>query len=51
MAATSDSGDTHDPTQLREEVEAELDEMVEEETEAEAKRMAERDEVGVDEPS
>ena len=50
MADSSDTGET-DPTQLREEVEQELDELTEEAAEEERERMAERDEGGVDEPS
>jgi len=45
----SDTGDT--PTELREEVEGELDELVEEAAAEEKDRMAEREAEGVDEPS
>jgi hypothetical protein len=51
MADTSDTDDALDPTEIREEVEQELDELVEEASEEEIARMAERDETGVDEPS
>jgi hypothetical protein len=50
MTDSSDSGATQDPTQLREEVEQELDELIEEASEEEEARMAERDRLGVDEP-
>lgn len=51
MSDTSDSQDTHDPTQLREEVEAELDQLADEAAVEEKARMDERDEAGVDEPT
>jgi hypothetical protein len=51
MSDTSDSQDTHDPTQLREEVQEELEQLTEEAAVEEKGRMEERDEVGVDEPS
>lgn len=51
MTDTGNSQDTQDPTQLREEVEQELDDFVEDTAEEERDRMAERDEQGVDEPS
>jgi hypothetical protein len=50
MTDSSDTGDSHDPTQLREEVEQELDELIEEASAEEVERMAERDREGVDEP-
>ena len=45
----ADPGDT--PTELREEVEQELDELAEDAAEAERDRMAERDAEGIDEPN
>ena len=45
----ADTGDT--PTELREEVEQELDELEREAAEDERERMAERDAEGVDEPN
>lgn len=45
----SDTGDT--PTELREEVEQELDDLVDKAAAEEKDRMAERDGEGVDEPS
>ena len=48
-AAMADTGDT--PTELREEVEQELDELEREAAEDERERMAERDAEGVDEPN
>jgi hypothetical protein len=51
MSDTSDEGDTHDPTEIREEVEQELEELADDASEEEIARMAERDEAGVDEPS
>ena len=43
--------DPGDPTELREEVEQELDELTEDAAEQERDRMAERDAAGVDEPN
>jgi hypothetical protein len=40
-----------DPTEIREEVAEELDELVDDAAAEERKRMAERDAEGVDEPS
>jgi hypothetical protein len=40
-----------DPTEIREQVQEELAELVDEAAEEERKRMAERDAQGVDEPS
>ena len=51
MTASSDPSDTHDPTELREQVEAELHELTEEASDEEVERMAERDRVGVDRPN
>jgi hypothetical protein len=51
MPDTSESQDTPDPTPLREEVEQELDDFVEDTAEEERERMAERGEHGIDEPS
>lgn len=51
MTDSSDSQDTQGPTQLREEVEAELDDLAEDAAEEERDRMAEREEQGVDEPT
>lgn len=51
MSDTSASHDNHDPTQLREEVEAELEKLTDEAAVEEKARMEERDEAGVDEPS
>jgi hypothetical protein len=51
MSDTSDSQDTHDPTQLREEVEAELEQLTEEAAVEEKARMEDREEAGVDEPT
>lgn len=51
MADTSDRQDPQNPTQLREEVEQELDDFVEDTAEEERERMAEREEHGIDEPS
>jgi len=45
----SDSDDT--PTELRHEVEEELEELEEEAAREERERMAERDATGIDEPS
>lgn len=45
----SDTGDT--PTELRDEVQEELEELTEEAAAEEKKRMAERDARGLDEPS
>ena len=45
----SDTGDT--PTELREEVEQELDELAEDAAEQERDRLAERDAEGIDEPN
>ena len=45
----SDTGDT--PTELREEVEQELDDLAENAAEQERDRMAERDAEGIDEPN
>jgi hypothetical protein len=45
----SDTGDT--PTELRDEVEQELDDLAAETAAAERERMAERDAEGVDEPN
>lgn len=50
MTDSSNAGDTSDPTQLREEVEQELQDLTEEASAEEAARMAERDRTGVDEP-
>ncbi len=44
------SQDNPDPTQLREEVEAELEKLTDEAAVEEKARMDERDETGVDEP-
>lgn len=43
--------DADDPTELRESVEEELEDLVEDAAEQERGRMAVRDEQGVDEPS
>jgi hypothetical protein len=43
--------DNGDPTELREEVEQELDDLAEDAAEEERDRMAERDAGGVDEPN
>jgi hypothetical protein len=51
MTDMSDSQDTQSPTELREDVEEELDEMVEAAADEERARMADRDDQGVDEPS
>lgn len=51
MSDSSDTGDTQDPTQLREEVEQELSDLTEEAADEEVERMAERDRRGVDEPN
>lgn len=51
MSDTSDSQDAHDPTKLREEVEAELEQLTEETAAEEQARMDEREDAGVDEPS
>jgi len=45
----SDTGE--DPTELREQVEQELDELAEDAAEQERGRMAERDAEGLDEPN
>ena len=45
----SDTGDT--PTELREEVEKEIDDLERDAAEGERERMAERDAEGVDEPN
>ncbi len=45
----SEHGDT--PTELREEVEQELDELAEDAAEAERDRLSEREARGVDEPN
>ena len=50
MADTSNS-DAANTTELREEVEQELDQLADEAKEQEADRMEKRDEDGVDEPS
>jgi hypothetical protein len=51
MSDQSDSEDVEDPTRLREEVEQELDELVEETANEEADRMSEREDGDVDEPN
>jgi hypothetical protein len=51
MTDTSDSQDSPSPTELREDVDQELDELVETAADEERARMAERDEQGVDDPS
>ena len=51
MSDSSDTGDTQDPTQLREEVEQELKDLTEEASDEEVERMAKRDRGGVDEPN
>lgn len=54
MADTSeptDARDAADPTELREEVEQELDELVDDAAQQERERMAEREQQGVDNPS
>ncbi len=51
MTDARDPADPKDPTQLREEVGAELDQLVEDASEDERSRMAERDELEVDEPN
>lgn len=51
MTASSDPSDTHDPTELREQVEEELHELTEEASDEEVERMAERDRAGVDRPN
>jgi len=47
----SDSSDTPDPEELREEVEEELDDLTEKAAQEEVERMAKRDRAGVDEPN
>lgn len=51
MSDSSNPGDTQDPTQLREEVEEELQTLSDEAASEEAERMAERERTGVDEPN
>ncbi len=47
----SDTGETPDPTELREEVEEELDDLAEKAAAEERQQMAEREAEGVDEPN
>ncbi len=51
MSDTSDSNETPDPEELRDEVEAELDELSDEAAAEERDRMAQRDADGVDVPN
>jgi hypothetical protein len=51
MTAPEHDDDGRSPEELRHEVEEELEELTEEAADEETARMAERDEVGVDEPS
>ena len=51
MSNPNGTGDTPDPTELREEVEQELRDLTEEAAGEEVERMAERDRAGVDEPN
>lgn len=51
MSNANGTGDTPDPTELREEVEQELRDLTEEAAGEEVERMAERDRAGVDEPN
>ena len=51
MTEPDDRHATDDPTHLREEVEEELQELVDDASAEEVERMAERDRVGADEPN
>ncbi len=51
MSDTSDSPETPDPTQLREEIEEELEVLVDDAAAEERDRMADRDDKGIDEPN
>ena len=51
MSDTSANDDAAHTTELREEVEQELDELAEEAKGQEAERMDKRDEAGVDDPT
>lgn len=46
----TDQHDTPDPTELREEAEAEIEQIERDASEEEADRVAERESLGVDEP-
>jgi hypothetical protein len=51
MSDTSGTDDASNTTELREEVEQDLDQLAQEAKEQEADRMEKRDEIGLDEPS
>ncbi|MGV3759843.1 MAG: hypothetical protein ACO1PW_09940 [Actinomycetota bacterium] len=51
MTTPEDTDAGRSPEELRDEVEQELEELENEAAEEESARMAERDEVGVDEPN
>ena len=51
MPDPTDPDDTQDPTHIREEVDEELQELVDDASAEEVERLAERDRAGVDEPN
>jgi hypothetical protein len=51
MPDPTEPDDTQDPTQIREEVEEELQELVDDASAEEVERMATRDRIGADEPN